>query len=184
MSVARYSIALAAASAMSLYATDLQAAERSTLGCIGIAIGPEAMQAIGEAALRRNDGLQAQPVETELQSMAEAADDCRRRNGWSEDAATAAAMWTLASARIDAAAAALGRDGVDPGKVGEAMGRLTPAELEGLSRDPISRASVAALGDHARAMGIPTAGIVSHHIVWFAAMLAREEPQRLRFESS
>ena len=158
-----------------------EAADPSTLGCVGLAVGPGVMQTLGEGAMRNNEGRPGPSVERELQQLSQAADQCRRRYGWSKQAAMTAALWTLTSARIDAAAAALRNDGVDPTKVGEAMGRLSRAEFAGLARQPISQSSVVALGQHCRDLGLPTEGLIGHRMVFFAAMLAGEEPTRMRF---
>lgn len=157
------------------------AADPSTLGCVGLTIGRVTMRTLGENALARNDGLDAPLVDRELDSLAQATDLCRRKNGWSQGAATAAAMWTLTSARIDAVAEALGREGLPPMRAGEVVGRLSASERAGIVREPISPAALNALKRYAIAAGIPTEGIVAHHFVWFTIMLVKEDMERSRF---
>ncbi len=158
-----------------------QAAEPSSLGCVGLTIGRGAMLTLGENALARNDRRAAAPVDRELDMLAQATDACRRRHGWSERAATAAGMWTLTSARLDAVAQALERDGVSPMRAGEVVGRLGPADVRGLLDDPISPSALNALRGHVVAAGLPTEGIAAHHLVWFTRMLLIEGRERANF---
>jgi hypothetical protein len=157
------------------------AANPSTLGCVGLAIGADAMRALGENALRRNDGEAAEPMDRELDEVARATDTCRQRLGWSERAATAAGMWTLTSARLDAAAAALEQDGIPPMQAGEIVGRLGPGERDGLVQEPISPSALNALRMLVEDAGLPTQGVVAHHFVWFTIMLIQEDRERSAF---
>lgn len=157
------------------------AANPSTLGCIGLTIGQATMRDLGENALRRNDGERVGPMDRELDALARAADVCRRRHGWSDAAATAASMWTLTSARLDAVAAALERDGVSPMRAGEVVGQLTEGERDGLVREPISPAALNRLRGYAVQARLPTEGIAAHHLVWFTLMLIKEDRERARF---
>lgn len=164
--------------------TPASAADPSTLGCVGLTIGQATMRVLGENALRRNDRQQAPRVDNELDAVASATDACRRRHGWSDEAATAAGMWTLTSARLDAVAEALSRDGVEPMRAGEVVGRLNAAEREGLVRDPISPSALNALRRLAVDAGIPDEGLVAHHFVWFTIMLIKEDRERADFAAS
>jgi len=164
-----------------LGASPLRAAEPSTLGCVGLTIGQATMRALGENALRRNDREPAGPMEQELDALGAAADGCRQQHGWSDEAATAAAMWTLTSARLDAAAAALERDGVSPMAAGEVVGRLSDWQRDGLVREPIDAGALDALRQLAVEARLPTQGIVAHHLVWFTVMLIKEDNERARF---
>lgn len=170
-----------AAALLILAPTSATAADPSTLGCVGLTIGPAAMRVLGENALRRNDGERAAPVERELDALTRATDTCRRAHGWSQAAGLAAGMWTLTSARLDAVAEALERDGVTPMRAGAVVGRLNAAEREGLVRDPISPAALNALRRHAVDAGLPTEGIAAHHFVWFTILLIKEDRERASF---
>jgi len=160
------------------------AADPSTLGCVGLTVGQATMRVLGENALRRNDRQEAPLVDDEINAVARATDACRRRHGWSDEAATAAGMWTLTSARLDAVAEALSRDGVEPMRAGEVVGRLNEAEREGLVREPISPSALNALRRLAVDAGIPDEGIAAHHFVWFTIMLIKEDRERAAFAAS
>jgi hypothetical protein len=175
------SLAVLAAAVLALSPTSTVAADPSTLGCVGLTIGSGTMRALGQNALRRNDRLDAPPVDREIDALARATDACRRTHRWSEAAATAAGMWTMTSARLDAVAEALERDGVAPMRAGAVVGRLNAAEREGLVRDPISPSALNALRGYAVAAGLPTEGIAAHHFVWFTIMLIKEDRERSSF---
>jgi hypothetical protein len=139
------------------------------------------MRILGDNALRRNDRQSAPSVDREIDAVAQATDACRLRHGWSEAAATAAGMWTLTSARLDAVARALERDGVSPMQAGEVVGRLSGAERDGLLQEPISPSALNALREYAVEAGLPTDGIAAHHFVWFTIMLIKEDRERASF---
>jgi hypothetical protein len=139
------------------------------------------MRVLGENALRRNDREAAPRVDRELDAVARATDLCRRKYGWSEAAATVAGLWTLTSARLDAAAEALQRDGISPMRAGEMVGRLSASERSALLQEPISQIALNRLRSHAVAIGLPTEGIAAHHLVWFTIMLIQEDRERSRF---
>lgn len=168
-------------SCMTVLAAPASAADPSTLGCVGRAIGLETMRLLGANALQRNDRQPAGPMDRELNALAQATDACRRRHGWSEQAAAAAGMWTLTSARLDAVAEALEREGVPPMRAGEVVGRLTESEREGLVGEPMSPSALNALRNYAVEGRLPTEGLVAHHLVWFTIMLIKEDRERARF---
>jgi hypothetical protein len=172
---------LLAIAATALTIPSAEAADPSTLGCVGLTIGADAMRSLGVNALRLNDGERIGSMDRELDALAQATDLCRRRHGWSEAAAADAGMWTLTSARLDAAAEALERDGVSPMRAGELVGRLSAGEREGLIREPISRSALNALREYAVDAGLPTEGIAAHHLVWFTIMLIKEDRERASF---
>lgn len=157
------------------------AADPASLACVGRAVGPATLKVLGENALARNDRRPARPVDHELDWVARATDECRRRHGWSDRAATAAGMWTLTSARLDAVAEALQSDGISPMVAGEVVGRLSARESEGLLRDPISPSALNALRNYAVEANLPTEGIAAHHLVWFTIMLLKEARERAAF---
>lgn len=157
------------------------AADFSSIACIAGAIGQPAMRTLGEAALAMNDREPFSPPDRELDALSRATDQCRVRNGWSEAAATTAGMWILTSARLDAAAEALQRDGISPMDAGAVVGRLSSAEREGLLRDPISPFALNALKRHAIAARMPTQGRPANHLVWFTILLIKEDALRTRF---
>jgi hypothetical protein len=177
-------LAMVAAALAAGWGLPVRAADPSTLGCVGRAIGPAVMRTLGEAALAMNDGEPFSPPEGELAGLGRAADACRRQHRWSDSAATAAAMWTLTSARLDAAAAALQRDGIAPMDAGAVVGRLSRAEREGLVRDQIAPFALNALKGYAIEAGFPTEGRPAHHFVWFTILLIKEEQQRMSFAAS
>ena len=172
-----------AAAILGFPAAPAAAAAPPTLGCVGLTIGRPMMRMLGENALRRNDGEPAERVDRELDAVARAADACRRRHGWSDAAAATAAMWTLTSARLDAVADALEREGVPPMRAGEVVGRLSAADRDGLVREPISPVALNALRRLAVEARLPTEGIVAHHFVWFTIMLIKEDRERASFAS-
>lgn len=180
----RSSITFAAFILLALSSTPASAADPSTLGCVGLAVGQDTMRVLGENALRRNDRQPAPQVDDELDAVARATDACRRRHGWSDEAATAAGLWTLTSARLDAVAEALSSDGIEPMRAGEVVGRLNESERAGLVRDPISPSALNALRGYAVEAGLPDEGLVAHHFVWFTIMLIKEDRERAHFAAS
>lgn len=172
---------VAAAIGISIHPLPASAADPSTLGCVGLTIGENVMRVLGENALRRNDRQPAGPVDRELAAVAQATDACRRQHRWSEAAATAAGIWTLTSARLDAVADALDRDGIPPMRAGEVVGRLSGPERDGLLQEPISPWALNALREYALEAGLPTDGIAAHHFVWFTIMLIKEDRERAAF---
>jgi|GEM_PF-4446337 len=158
-----------------------EAADFASIACIGRAIGQPAMRTLGEAALAMNDGESFSPPDRELDALARATDQCRLRNRWSATAATTAGMWILTSARLDAAAEALQRDGISPMDAGAVVGRLGKAERDGLVRDPIAPFALNALKRYAIAARLPTQGKPANHFVWFTILLIKEDALRTSF---
>lgn len=164
-------------------AAPASAADFTSIACIAGAIGRPAMRTLGEAALAMNDGEAFSPPDRELDALARATDQCRVRNRWSAAAATTAGMWILTSARLDAAAEALQRDGISPMDAGAVVGRLSPAERDGLVRDPIAPFALNALKRHAIAARLPTQGRPANHFVWFTILLIKEDALRTSFSA-
>ncbi len=175
------SLAIFAATCLFLCSTSASAAQPNTLGCVGISIGRDTMRVLGENALRRNDRESVPSVDRELDAVARAADLCRRRYGWSEAAATLAGLWTLTSARLDAASEALQRDGVSPMRAGEMVGRLSFSERMAMLQEPLSQPILNRLRGYAVDLGLPTQGVAANHLVWFTIMLIQEDRERSRF---
>jgi hypothetical protein len=157
------------------------AADFRSMACIAGALGQPAMRTLGEAALAMNDGEAFSPPDRELDALARATDQCRLENRWSDAAATTAGMWILTSARLDAAAEALQRDGISPMDAGAVVGRLSMAERDGLVREPISPIALNALKGYAIAARLPTQGKPANHFVWFTILLIKEDALRTRF---
>ncbi|MEA3032332.1 MAG: hypothetical protein QOH86_348 [Sphingomonadales bacterium] len=164
-----------------VWATPGAAADPSSLGCVGVTVGRATMRSLGEKALLRQEGRPAASPDVEIDAFARAADACARQYGWSAEAAMSAASWTMTSARLDVIAEALQRDGIPPMQAGAVVGQLTPAEQEGMTREPVSAFALAALKRRAVAARIPTEGLVAGHFVLFTVLLLQEGKERARF---